>query len=539
MPLKVPQNVADSIARVSAAGKYCRLVVVGSVAVGITSGSQSDEAIVLDALCVPREYISFTQPLDPVPSEKASLQSQIADGSLHLVSVESAVNELFDSVPLLVDVSVDVLCTRDAAVCTHHVVVADGVLVSGQPVKNSRSSPNFDDSLSVELLDALKSVSTSRSAPPVKVFIGSESAEVCSSSGKQCSPDCGALQASRLLLCKSAADAVAFSIRWLDDLLHRRLVGNVAKQSAHYQPEECLLPVFVQNATENSMRRAVHTALMLPNRPRLVPRLTSSQDTSQLFVSAAACRSQQLAANSNAGSVHISRYNAPWEKHLQRNPHSVVQKTTVIEGSTTAIVKGDYDYYHYRVDGFVDDGWGCAYRSLQTVLSWFQYQGVLAEQRVPSVTDIQKILKRVDFGKDAMPHFVGSREWIGSYEVMMVITDFLPQMECQLKRLDCGEQLETDTELHRLLLQHFECGGAPIMIGGSSYAHTILGIDVNIRIGEVQYLILDPHYSSTVTDMKTVKNKGWCGWKKPSKFFEGKSFYNLCIPCLLDKVDFS
>ena len=32
-------------------------------------------------------------------------------------------------------------------------------------------------------------------------------------------------------------------------------------------------------------------------------------------------------------------------------------------------VCGDYLYYHYMQDGFNDNGWGCAYRSMQTLLS--------------------------------------------------------------------------------------------------------------------------------------------------------------------------
>lgn len=33
-------------------------------------------------------------------------------------------------------------------------------------------------------------------------------------------------------------------------------------------------------------------------------------------------------------------------------------------------VKGRYAYYHYNQDGVRDEGWGCAYRSLQTIASW-------------------------------------------------------------------------------------------------------------------------------------------------------------------------
>ena len=39
------------------------------------------------------------------------------------------------------------------------------------------------------------------------------------------------------------------------------------------------------------------------------------------------------------------------------------------------MVKGLYEYYHYGDQGFHDNGWGCAYRAYQTLLSWMRFQG--------------------------------------------------------------------------------------------------------------------------------------------------------------------
>lgn len=44
-----------------------------------------------------------------------------------------------------------------------------------------------------------------------------------------------------------------------------------------------------------------------------------------------------------------------------------------VKGTVTTIW-GSYDYYHYMQDRFDDSGWGCAYRSLQTIMSWFRKQ---------------------------------------------------------------------------------------------------------------------------------------------------------------------
>ena len=46
------------------------------------------------------------------------------------------------------------------------------------------------------------------------------------------------------------------------------------------------------------------------------------------------------------------------------------------DGEVSA-VQGIYSYHHYRQDCIDDSGWGCAYRSLQTIVSWFKYELML------------------------------------------------------------------------------------------------------------------------------------------------------------------
>jgi Ufm1-specific protease 2 len=45
-----------------------------------------------------------------------------------------------------------------------------------------------------------------------------------------------------------------------------------------------------------------------------------------------------------------------------------------VPGGEVSLVSGNYLYYHYMQDRFNDNGWGCAYRSLQTLCSWFLVQ---------------------------------------------------------------------------------------------------------------------------------------------------------------------
>merc|ERR1712012_522805 len=94
-------------------------------------------------------------------------------------------------------------------------------------------------------------------------------------------------------------------------------------------------------------------------------------------------------------------------------------------------VKGDYDYHHYGCDGFQDAGWGCGYRSLQTLCSWAQYK--LASDGVesnsaPSLKTIQEALCEMG---DKPKRFVGSKDWIGSVEVGLCV-DYFYDIPCKI-----------------------------------------------------------------------------------------------------------
>jgi hypothetical protein len=44
-----------------------------------------------------------------------------------------------------------------------------------------------------------------------------------------------------------------------------------------------------------------------------------------------------------------------------------------VKDGEMSVVQGIYSYHHYMQDRVDDSGWGCAYRSLQTIVSWFRY----------------------------------------------------------------------------------------------------------------------------------------------------------------------
>jgi len=72
------------------------------------------------------------------------------------------------------------------------------------------------------------------------------------------------------------------------------------------------------------------------------------------------------------------------------------------------------------------------------------------------------------------------------------------------------------------------------MIGGGVLAYTLLGVDYNDQSGDIRFLILDPHYTGS-EDLKTIKEKGWCGWKT-HQLFRKDAFYNLCLPQLPQQI---
>ncbi|XP_017275604.1 ufm1-specific protease 2 [Kryptolebias marmoratus] len=211
--------------------------------------------------------------------------------------------------------------------------------------------------------------------------------------------------------------------------------------------------------------------------------------------------------------------NEPYKDGYLRNPHTVLTHPTLDNGKVY-LVQGIYSYHHYMQDRVDDNGWGCAYRSLQTICSWFQQQGYV-ERCVPTHREIQQAL--VDAG-DKQASFVGSRQWIGSIEVQVVLNHLLG-ITSKIMFVSQGSELASKG---RELANHFLTEGTPVMIGGGVLAHTILGVAWSETTGQIRYLILDPHYTGG-EDLQVVTDKGWCGWKGP-EFWDQTAYYNLCLP---------
>ena len=210
-------------------------------------------------------------------------------------------------------------------------------------------------------------------------------------------------------------------------------------------------------------------------------------------------------------------FNKPDGCHLI-NPH-VGLKAGIADG-VCALVDGRYAYHHYMQDNFDDNGWGCAYRSLQTICSWFKLQGYTTTD-VPNHMQIQEALVSVG---DKPRNFIGSRQWIGSFEVGICLDQIL-KVSSKILHVPCGAEMACKG---RELIDHFSKQGTPIMIGGGVLAHTILGVHFDESSGDIKFLILDPHFTGN-EDLKIVQDKGWCGWKGPN-FWDQTAHYNMCLP---------
>jgi hypothetical protein len=187
----------------------------------------------------------------------------------------------------------------------------------------------------------------------------------------------------------------------------------------------------------------------------------------------------------------------PFKDGYIRNPHIYLNPPN-IETGMIYVVQGTYGYHHYMQDRMDDNGWGCAYRSLQTICSWFKHQRY-TERSIPTHREIQEAL--VD-ASDKPASFVGSGQWIGSIEVQLVLNQLIG-ITSKILFVSQGSEMASQGQE---LANHFQSEGTPVMIGGGVLAHTILGVAWNEITGQIKFLILDPHYTGA-EDLQVILEK--------------------------------
>lgn len=147
----------------------------------------------------------------------------------------------------------------------------------------------------------------------------------------------------------------------------------------------------------------------------------------------------------------------------------------------TYLTLGDFQYFHYGCDGYQDQGWGCAYRSLQSMCSWILNKKG-QNRNVPSIEEIQKTLVMLG---DKNQKFIDSRDWIGALEVCYVI-DALYNVSCKIIHVTKFEKLENHIES---LAKYFQDIGGFVMMGGDMDASS-KGIAGIRRDRENTYLLI-------------------------------------------------
>ncbi|GBP55420.1 Ufm1-specific protease 2 [Eumeta japonica] len=137
-------------------------------------------------------------------------------------------------------------------------------------------------------------------------------------------------------------------------------------------------------------------------------------------------------------------------------------------------------------EGIQSKGWGCGYRTLQSICSWLNYNGSTPTlKQIPTIRDIQQLL--VDM-EDKPKSFLNSREWIGSVEVCLVI-DKLYDVPCKIFHVNKGRDLQ---KIVTVLQNHFEKNGSPVMMGGDVDCSS-KGV-MGLHIGDnVEYLLIMLH----------------------------------------------
>lgn len=188
---------------------------------------------------------------------------------------------------------------------------------------------------------------------------------------------------------------------------------------------------------------------------------------------------------------------------------------------------GGIVYYHYGSDGVDDRGWGCGFRTLQTILNWIRKSQKKENQiRIPSVPELLDIVNRFD------PDPEQKNRWIGTFEAGLVVEEVVG-VSCRLSHAPRGSNLPFPE-----LVDHFRKRGCPAMMGGDADAASkaILGTFESRKSGQRALLVADPHFwgRKDSSCAGQLIQEGWVAWKNLETDFDRNSFYNLCLPLVAE-----
>lgn len=203
---------------------------------------------------------------------------------------------------------------------------------------------------------------------------------------------------------------------------------------------------------------------------------------------------------------------------LLKNVHASLSP---LNKGSTFLSKETYNYYHYCCDESKDSGYGCGYRTIQSICSMLKNR--LGKGEVPSIKNIQEILVKIG---DKPQTIIGSRDWIGSVEASYIF-DELFGIPSYLIHIPSGENIASKT---KEMVDYFTTQGGLIFMGGDcdAAAKMIAGIHV-AEDDKISLLIVDPHFQGTPKSANELIHEGYVKWFAEDDFLEA-SFYNLCLP---------
>eukprot|EP00730_Choanoeca_flexa_P002770 TRINITY_DN11168_c0_g1_i10.p1 TRINITY_DN11168_c0_g1~~TRINITY_DN11168_c0_g1_i10.p1 ORF type:complete len:219 (+),score=39.60 TRINITY_DN11168_c0_g1_i10:96-752(+) len=159
---------------------------------------------------------------------------------------------------------------------------------------------------------------------------------------------------------------------------------------------------------------------------------------------------------------------------------------------TTTVIDRSVLFYHYCIDGYNDKGWGCGYRTLQSIVSSLRLAALIDADKEPSLPDIQAILVAAGEYPASMQH---STTWIGANEAGRFLQHAY-NLDYRIIDLRHGS-LAWEVDVQSRIAQHLEDLGTPIMCGGTTdnMSRAVLGISLHEQDPKrSQVLIMDPHY---------------------------------------------
>ena len=137
-----------------------------------------------------------------------------------------------------------------------------------------------------------------------------------------------------------------------------------------------------------------------------------------------------------------------------------------LKNGRVSLVQGSYEYFHYMqwtghgqsgyTKPYDDCGWGCAYRSLMSLISWFRLQGYTTYAN-PTHYEIQKVLVE-HCGQDPST-LLGKKMWLGSQDLSYFL-EYALGVTCRTEVFHSGDDVSSGG---RKLAHHFDTEGTPIM----------------------------------------------------------------------------